>query len=414
MESSSDSSDEEGDTRRSDVDRLRQADEVRALSSFSRPRAPLSRPVPAEERKRGIYHSHVDYVPGTHAATAWDRMDQFKQEKFAERGGLLWCLPCDHSISFKKRSHVEQHLKTAAHVQNKLKHKNQKTLEDSVKAGKAIKASGAVEGSVVPPYVLSHRHKVVRTMIGAGIRLGKLDDPGVQEIIVHPQWLEQSDQLRKLIPDILRVEVKHLKKMLKGKCAFFPCSTHPPCRPVSIFFDGTPRLGEVCAVVIRFVNEKLQVVQLVIGVRHTDMSPNAHKLQLIIQDILGQVAIDFRNLLGAGHDSVSVNGAAMRGLKPAMPSLCDMICWCHVGDRTWKQLWESCPLAAKLCSHWLIYFSHNNMVRAHCFRASSFLGASSLCSDLWHDLSGDSERDSLVRPRRCCQGCAQRRYARSG
>ena len=98
---------------------------------------------------------------------------------------------------------------------------------------------------------------------------------------------------------------------------------------VSVFFDGTTRLGEAFAIVLRFISEG-KIVQRLIKLQMLAKPMNADELAHEVISVLQiTYGINSNQLL---HDRASVNGAAMRTIKVVFPSLVDVGCYSHTID----------------------------------------------------------------------------------
>ena len=96
----------------------------------------------------------------------------------------------------------------------------------------------------------------------AGILLAKLVHFR-DRLEVNALRLTDSSHMLDLIPFILEQEKSKIKDEIKGKF-------------VSIIFDGTSRLGEVLAVVIRYVDQDWKVVRCLI------------RLELFVKSMTGE------------------------------------------------------------------------------------------------------------------------------
>jgi len=88
---------------------------------------------------------------------------------------------------------------------------------------------------------------------------------------------------------------------------------------MSIFFDGTTRLGEAFAIVIHFILEGKIVQRLQILAK----SKNWLVRLLILYGIKSD------QLLACMDDQASVNGVGMSTIKVVFPSLVDIGCYSH-------------------------------------------------------------------------------------
>ncbi len=92
------------------------------------------------------------------------------------------------------------------------------------------------------------RFELTESFLSAGIPLSKIDDlrPFLEK---HGHRQTVSGHLSEFIPSILEKEKEKVKGELQN------------VEEVSIIFDGTTRLGEALAVVIRFVQENFKPTQ---------------------------------------------------------------------------------------------------------------------------------------------------------
>ena len=85
-----------------------------------------------------------------------------------------------------------------------------------------------------------YRVKVLHTFIKAGVPINKIDD--FRDLLEEYAFrLAGRKPMSDLIPFILSEEKKQLKAEIDGV-------------PVAVIFDGTLRLGEALAVILRFVD----------------------------------------------------------------------------------------------------------------------------------------------------------------
>ena len=101
---------------------------------------------------------------------------------------------------------------------------------------------------------------------------------------------------------------------------------------MSALFDGSTRLGEAFAIVLRFISEG-KIVQRLIKLQMLAKPMNADELACEVISVLQiTYGISSNHLLACMHDRTSVNGAAMRTIKVVFPSLVDVGCYSHTID----------------------------------------------------------------------------------
>ena len=104
-------------------------------------------------------------------------------------------------------------------------------------------------------------------------------------------------------------------------------------KEASVIFDGTARLGEALAVIVRYVQENFQPTQRLIRL---DILAKALKGEELAQRLMSCLAVDYHfgptAIIGGMRDGASVNGAALRQLMFFYPKLFDVVCFSHTID----------------------------------------------------------------------------------
>ena len=114
-----------------------------------------------------------------------------------------------------------------------------------------------------------------------------------------------------LVPFILNEEKARIRKEIEGKF-------------IVVIFDGTSRLGEVLAVVLRFISEwtiQQRLVHLQFLVKSMNGEEIVHELINILSVTLG---IQSHLVLASMRDRASVNNLAMRTVKVIYPNILDV------------------------------------------------------------------------------------------
>ena len=102
---------------------------------------------------------------------------------------------------------------------------------------------------------------------------------------------------------ILAQEQAQIKEKISGK-------------PLSIIFDGTSRLGEALAVVVRFIDSKWSIQQRLIRLELLAKSRTGEEIaRELISTLSVQYSVPSELLVAAMRDCVSSNNVAMRTLK---------------------------------------------------------------------------------------------------
>ena len=86
-------------------------------------------------------------------------------------------------------------------------------------------------------------------------------------------------------------------------------------KEASVIFDGTARLGEALAVIVRYVQENFQPTQRLIRL---DILAKALKGEELAQRLMSCLAVDYHfgptAIIGGMRDGASVDGSALRQL----------------------------------------------------------------------------------------------------
>jgi hypothetical protein len=123
------------------------------------------------------------------------------------------------------------------------------------------------------------------------------------------------------VPFILKDEENCIRQEIEGK-------------QLSIIFDGTSRLGEALAIVVRFVNDDLSIHQRLVRLQMLTKSLTGEEIARELITVLSvSYSIHPNNLLGAMRDRASTNNVAMRtSLMIVYPKVVDTGCFSHPID----------------------------------------------------------------------------------
>ena len=186
------------------------------------------------------------------------------------------------------------------------------------------------------------RFEVVESFLLGGIALAKVDAlrPLLEK---YGHRLTNRAPLSELIPAVLEIEKDKLKKELKD---------------ASVIFDGTARLGEALAVIVRYVQENIQPTQRLIRL---DILGKALKGEELAQRLMSCLAVDYHfgptAIIGGMRDDASVNMAALRQLMFFYPKLFDVVCFSHTIDNVGNHFeFKILDLFAR---YWISMFPHS-------------------------------------------------------
>ena len=157
--------------------------------------------------------------------------------------------------------------------------------------------------------------------------------------------LTDRHHMSDLIPLVLRQEKSKIQGELSGQ-------------DVSVIFDGTSRLGEALAIVLRFVATEWTIEQRLIIVQLLSKSLKGEE---IVRELIHTLTIEYnigtKNLLAAMRDRASSNGVAMKTVKVLYPDIVDIGCFSHTIDRVGENFHT--PILHEFGIAWVSMFSHS-------------------------------------------------------
>ena len=224
-------------------------------ASISRKRKVQTYPAEKKRNVRGSVDPNV---------SAWDRVNEFKDQCLTTVSGNLRCDACRETLS-KKNSSVKKHVSSIKHIKaleniKKSKKKDQ-NIEDLL-----AKTSGGAKGSTLPEDMRLYRYELVEALLKAGIPLLKVDRlrPFLEK---YGHRLTSRNHLAEFIPMIRHVKKSSSFKLLLEKFSLF-CTLY---RWVSFlaFYKSIKSVMEVTSTAIpnletlsNIVAEKTTVPQL--------------------------------------------------------------------------------------------------------------------------------------------------------
>ena len=202
-------------------------------------------------------------------------------------------------------------------------------------------------GQTLPEAQRVYRIKVVTTFLKAGVPLNKLHH--FQDLLEERAYkLGDTRGMHDLIPFVADDEQKRIKKEVEGK-------------DVSFVFDGTTRLGDALAVIVRFVDD-WQILQRLIRVQLLVKSMTGEEIARELVNALSvEYGIGVNRLLAAMHDRASANTVAMTTIKVLYPNLLDIGCYSHTLDHVGERF--KTPTLDDFIRLWISLFSHSPRTR---------------------------------------------------
>ena len=281
------------------------------------------------------------------SVTPAQRCLEFRDEPFTVSAGKLFCNSCREELSLKRsiiKNHVSSSKRKSSKVTRANKQINDRTIVESLKL---YEADVHPRGEKLPEAQRLYRVKVVTALLKAGIPLSKIEP--LREILEeHAYRLSDVRGMFDLIPFVHSQVQQEIKAELSEKY-------------VSVIFNGTTRLGEAFAVVLRFVSDK-QIKQRLIKFQILNKSLTGEEIAREVISIL-QVSygICAKKLLACMHDRASVNGAAMRTIKIIFSHVVDVGCYSHTIDLIGEKF--DTPLLDEFIRLWISLFAHSFLAR---------------------------------------------------
>lgn len=285
-----------------------------------------------------------------------DRIKQFPDEYLSESSGKLYCTACNLTISIK-HSIVKAHVSSQRHLLGKERKKQAKLHQQAITASwkkfsseSASDLAGSGLSQAVPEDVIVRRANVVEAFLKAGIPLSKVD---YLRPLLEAGYgrLTYSTHMAQLIPFLLSKEVDELRKEISG-------AAH-----VAVVFDGSSRLGEALAVILRYVDADFRIHQRLVCF-HV-LAKNLAGLELsreLIAVLSTQFQLSPETVLAVVRDSAAVNGVAVRSMQELLyPNAIDVKCVSHSLDNVGKRF--EVPLVDEFAQWWVSLFSHSPAAR---------------------------------------------------
>ena len=217
------------------------------------------------------------------------RANEFPGEQLVESASKLFCRACRENVAVKQ-SVVQNHIKSKKHEESKERLKKKESRKrDIAEALRAHDAETHRKGETLPEKHNVYRAQVVIAFMKSGIPLSKLECPDLRNLLQNGYRLTDPRHMLDLVPFVLNQERTRIRSELQGKY-------------LSVVFDGTTRLGEVLAVVMRFIND-WKVEQRLVHLEFLQKSVNGEELPRELISILSvTLGIESSRLLGVMHD----------------------------------------------------------------------------------------------------------------
>lgn len=281
------------------------------------------------------------------------RVMQFPDHSLRVSNHKLYCDCCSTELSMRKIS-VSQHIKGKFHLEKyelwvkKLQHQ-EATINLLARERNANQED---RGGCVRPEVQEFRYATVRTFMGLGIPLTKIDK-GMGALLSRTGFTlgGASDLASQYVTLVRNAEIDLVREELNGQW-------------VTIIFDGTTRVGEALAVVARFCTADFRITYRLLALKTAEKHMTGAEmsgllLRLLVQRV-GPTAFD--QVIAIARDSCATNGVAVRSLKlSAMPAIQDVMCFSHTLHNCAKHM-NLKSLEAWL-TLWLTLMSHSHTAK---------------------------------------------------
>ena len=214
------------------------------LTELTRKRSVHCNPPPKGKRRaRGEGFSEPKSI------TATQRVNEFPDECFEATGAgksRLFCKACREELSLKKNI-IVSHVSSAKHETGKDRLASKEAKERDI--AKLLRKGDITHpvGETLPMDQRVYRVKVLKCFLRAAVPLAKMEY--FRELLEENSFrLSDRRHMSDLIPLLVSQEQADVKGELCG-------------RPVSVVFDGTARLGEAMAVVVRYIDTSFSIQQ---------------------------------------------------------------------------------------------------------------------------------------------------------
>ena len=211
-----------------------------------------------------------------------------------------------------KRSILKNHVESVKHRNSKERLARKGARErDIASTLKKYNEQVHPRGETLPEHQQVYRVKVVSTFLKAGVPLSKISK--FRDLFEeNAARLTDNHGMYDYLPFILSEEETRIRSEIND-------------RPVSVIFDGTSRVGEALAILLRFVDAEWCVQQRLVRVQMLAKSLSGEELARELISVLSVTySIRSNTLLAAMRDGASVNSVAIRTLKVVYPLLFDV------------------------------------------------------------------------------------------
>ena len=271
------------------------------------------------------------------------RIREFHHQSLMDDNGMIFCRCCKEKIRNIKGT-INTHVTSPTHTANYAAWLRKHATQVEVKAflSEYFKANPKDEMSSIPADVLLYRYDVMETFLAAGLPPSKIDD--LKGLLRGD--VVSSKHMLDFVPKVEAFEFQRLREEIKGQ-------------KVTVIFDGTTRLGEAVAVLLRWCPSDFSGIQMrLVTMQTAEKHMDGGELCAFVNEVLTQACqVRVLDVVGGARDSCSTNGTAMRNLKVVMIELLDFMCVSHTLSKLGEHI--DLPTLHDFMTHWLGLVQHH-------------------------------------------------------
>lgn len=260
------------------------------------------------------------------------------------KGIMLFCQCCPKEIQ-NLMGTIKTHLASDRHKE-RLKKWLQKSTSDNRVAKflhEYFKKNPNEKDASVNHELQVYRWRVVEACMHAGIPLKKIDR--LRTLLERGGLaLTSSAHMRSFVAKIEAFEWETLKDEVRGQ-------------DVCLIYDGTSRLGECTAVLLRWCSPSFQLEQRLIALRSVAKHMNGDTLGPFLIDVLGSLGVRSSSVVCLSRDSCATNGKAELSIKPILPRCDSMLCVSHTLSHCAEHV--DLPVLKEFSTPWLSLVQHH-------------------------------------------------------
>lgn len=245
-------------------------------------------------------------------------------------GDVLFCRCCPKTVQ-NILGTIRTHVNSERHKERLEQWNKRALVDDGVVCflHEYFKKNPKEKDSSVPIETQLQRWLVVEAFMHAGVGLNKLDDlrPLFER---NGSSLTASTHLKPFIPKIEDYEFKRIIHELTGQS-------------VCLIYDGTSRLGDCTAVLLRWCSESFEIQQRLVALRTLEKHANGDTLGPFLIDVIGQAGVRSSQVVCTARDSCATNGKAERSMQAILSNAVGMMCISHIRYHTARNM-RTCQL----------------------------------------------------------------------